>query len=211
MKDTVIFDIDGTLIDTEQAVLSGLQSMLKTDYGKELSLQELEFAFGLPGSDSLPMFGIQDVPKANLRWNFFFQQYFHTASVFSGIREMLIALKENRVTTGIVTSKTQTEFKHEFAPFGLAGFFDFVVCSDQTEMHKPHPEPMLKFLEIAGAKPENSIYVGDTIYDCKCAQSAGVNFGLAGWGSRHPEKIQSDYIFQIPSDINRYIQDTHGF
>jgi len=133
MKETVIFDIDGTLIDTEQAVLRGLQSMLKTDYGKEFSLQELEFAFGLPGSDSLPMFGIQDVPKANLRWNFFFQQYFHTAKVFDGIREILIALKENRVTTGIVTSKTQTEFKNEFAPFGLAEFFDFVVCSDQTE------------------------------------------------------------------------------
>ena len=201
IKETVIFDIDGTLIDTEQAVLCGLQSMLKTDYGKEFSLQELEFAFGLPGSDSLPMFGIQDVPKANLRWNFFFQQYFHTAKVFDGIREILIALKENRVTTGIVTSKTQTEFKNEFAPFGLAEFFDFVVCSDQTEKHKPDPEPMLKFLEIANARPETSIYIGDTIYDCRCAQGANVSFGLAGWGCKHPETIPADYIFQTPADI----------
>jgi HAD superfamily hydrolase (TIGR01549 family) len=200
-KQTVIFDIDGTLIDTEQAVLRGLKSMLKTDYGKELSLKELEFAFGLPGSDSLPQFGIQDVPKANLRWNFFFQQYFHTASVFAGIRELLIALKENRMTTGIVTSKTQNEFKNEFAPFGLSGFFDFVVCSDQTTKHKPDPEPMLKFLEISGARPEDSIYIGDTIYDCRCAQGAGVSFGLAGWGCKHPETIPADYIFHSPTDI----------
>ena len=198
---TVIFDVDGTLIDTEQAVLHGLQRLLKEDYGKEYSLKELEFAFGLPGSDSLPLFGIQDVKKANLRWNFFFQQFFHTATVFNGIRQMLVLLKEMEITTGIVTSKTQSEYKNEFAPFGLAEFFDYVVCSDQTEKHKPDPEPMLKLLEMSGAQVENAIYIGDTVYDCKCAQSAGVKFGLAGWGSRHPELITPDVVFHVPSDI----------
>jgi HAD superfamily hydrolase (TIGR01549 family) len=203
---TIVFDIDGTLIDTEQAVLCGLQSMLKTDYGKEFSLKDLEFAFGLPGSDSLPMFGIEDVQQANLRWNFFFQQFFHTAKVFDGIREMLVSLKEMNLQTGIVTSKTQNEFKHEFAPFGLADLFDYVVCSDQTEKHKPDPEPMLKFLEISGATPEQTIYIGDTVYDCRSAHRAGVKFGLAGWGSRHPERIAPDVTFRVPADIVGWVK-----
>ncbi len=203
---TIVFDIDGTLIDTEQAVLCGLQGMLKTDYGKEFSLKDLEFAFGLPGSDSLPMFGIEDVQQANLRWNFFFQQFFHTAKVFDGIREMLVLLKEMNLQTGIVTSKTQNEFKHEFAPFGLADLFDYVVCSDQTEKHKPDPEPMLKFLEVSGARAGQTIYIGDTVYDCRCAHGAGVKFGLAGWGSRHPERITPDVTFRVPADIVEWVK-----
>lgn len=207
MITTVIFDIDGTLIDTEKAVLKGLQNLLKTDYGKSYSLEQLEFVFGLPGSDSLPQLGVDNVEEAYGRWNHFFMQYFDLVTVFDGIKETLQALKAAEIATGIVTSKTKAEFVNDFLPFGLDHFFDVIVCADDTEKHKPHPDPMLQFLKMSGSLPEQSVYVGDTLYDCQCAQTAGVRFCLAGWGSRHPELITPDFVLHTPDDMIRFIKE----
>lgn len=77
----------------------------------------------------------------------------------------------------------------------------YAICADDTERHKPHPEPLLKFLEVSGAKAESSIYIGDAIYDYECAREAGVDFGLALWGCRQPDTIPAKYQFEHPRDV----------
>lgn len=105
------------------------------------------------------------------------------------------------IVTGVVTSKTKKEFQDDFVPFGLTPYLPYVICADDTERHKPHPEPILKFLELSGAKAETSIYIGDTIYDYECARDAGVDFGLALWGCNQPDAIPAKYKFKNPEEI----------
>lgn len=201
MYTACIFDIDGTLIHTEQAVLGSLQKLLKQNYDLEMSQQELTFALGIPGAVSLRRLGIEYIDLANKRWNDLMEEYRHTIHVYEGVRQLLTDLSEQSALTGVVTSKTYQEFLDDFVPFGLVRDLTYAVCADDTNLHKPHPEPLLKFLEISGARAGASIYIGDTIYDYECARDAGVDFGLALWGCRQPDAIPAKYKFEHPSDI----------
>lgn len=201
MYNTFIFDIDGTLINTEQAVLGSLQKLLKNNYKRNMNLQDLVFVLGIPGAVALRQLGIDDVDQANKCWNDLMREYLHTIHVYDGIQEVLIELREQSILTGVVTSKTNQEYLDDFVPFGLVRDLPYAVCADDTELHKPYPEPLLKFLEISGAQAENSIYIGDTIYDYECARDAGVDFGLALWGCKQPEIIPAKYKFEHPKDI----------
>ncbi|RSK31898.1 HAD family hydrolase [Bhargavaea beijingensis] len=205
MYNTIIFDVDGTLIDTEKAVLGSLQKMLKEDYGKHVPPEELTFVLGIPGSRSLPKLGIQDIDQANGRWNQYMNDFFHEIKVFDGMKELLETLKSLELVQGIVTSKTNEELISDFEPFGLSGYMTYTVCADDTVKHKPNPEPLLKFLEVSGADPETSIYIGDTVYDYECARDAGIDFGLAVWGCRQPERISAKHRFEKPRDLIRLL------
>lgn len=201
MYTACIFDIDGTLIHTEQAVLWSLQKLLKQNYDLEMSQQDLVFVLGIPGAVSLRRLGIEYIDLANKRWNDLMEEYRHTVHVYEGVRQLLTDLREQSALTGVVTSKTYQEFLDDFVPFGLVHDLTYAICADDTNLHKPHPEPLLKFLEMSGARAEASIYIGDTIYDYECARDAGVDFGLALWGCRQPDAIPAKYKFEHPSDI----------
>jgi HAD superfamily hydrolase (TIGR01549 family) len=200
MYKTVIFDVDGTIIDTEQAVLSSLQKMLKNDYGKHYECEELHFVLGIPGAQSLPKLGIPDVVRAGEMWNCYMKDYYDSIKVYEGMSNVLESLVKNQIITGIVTSKTREELMHDFVPFGLMQYLSFIVCADDTKEHKPKPEPILKFLEMSKADPKSSIYIGDTVYDFQCASSAGIDFALALWGSKTPE-VMANYKIEQPAGI----------
>lgn len=201
MYNAIIYDVDGTLIDTEKAVLGSLQKVLKTDYDKVVPLEYLYFVLGIPGSKSLSQLGISDIDRANERWNYFMKDFFHFIEVFSGIKDLLDTLKNRNIVQGIVTSKTNEELINDFVPFGLSSYLTHTVCADDTEKHKPNPEPILKYLKISGADPKKSIYIGDTVYDYECARDAGIDFGLALWGCKNHQNIQAKYKFERPQDI----------
>lgn len=208
MYNTFIFDVDGTLIDTEAAVLGSLQKMLKVEFDKDVEMKDLAFVLGIPGAVSLRQLGIVDIDKANDRWNYFMKDFYHNIRVFNGIRELLDSLKREHVIQGIVTSKTTQELQDDFAPFGLMSYLTHVVCADDTQKHKPNPEPILKFLDISGADSRTSIYIGDTIYDYECARDAGLDFGLALWGCKDHERIPAKYKFEKPQDVSKLLQKT---
>lgn len=199
--DHVIFDVDGTLIDTEKAVMYSLQKMLKIDYNREVQLSDLNFVLGIPGTSALPQLGITDIHQANERWNFFMKDFYSTISIFDGIIDLMISLQELGISQGVVTSKTKEEYHHDFVPFGLTKYLSHMICADHTEKHKPNPDPLLKFMEISKANPRTSIYIGDTIYDYECARDAGVDFGLALWGCKQHDHIPAKYKFETPQDL----------
>ncbi|MFE4710404.1 HAD family hydrolase [Paenibacillus sp. NPDC056722] len=203
MYKTIIFDVDGTLIDTEIAVLGSLQAMLKFDYGRESNAEELLFVLGIPGSTSLPQLGIHNIDEGMQRWNERMKDFYDSIKVFEGIPEVLETLKNESFVQGIVTSKTAEELRDDFIPFGLMDYLDHSVCADDTEKHKPHPDPLLEFLKRSGAEANSSLYIGDTLYDYECARDAGVDFGLALWGCKKHDHILAKYKFERPQDILR--------
>ncbi|KKO51096.1 HAD family hydrolase [Paenibacillus sp. DMB20] len=206
MYDCIIFDVDGTLIDTEAAVLGSLKKFL-AEKGCTVPVDEnLRFALGIPGKDALLKLGIQDTEEGCRIWNEYMKEFMDDVHPFQGTREVLAELKSKGIRTGIVTSKTRQELQDDFVPFGLMDQLDVVVCADDTEKHKPCPEPLLKFLEISGADPARSIYIGDTMYDAECASDAHVDFGLALWGAPSPDQVKiAAHRLKHPSDITSLV------
>lgn len=207
MYNCVILDVDGTLIDTEAAVIGSLKKLLEEQGHEVPADHELRSVLGIPGRDSLPRFGMENVEEACVRWNEFMKDFADQIYPYEGIRDALSHLKNAGITTGIVTSKTRQELEDDFMPFGLMDQLDYVVCADDTEKHKPCPEPLLKFLELSGVDPARSVYVGDTRYDAECASAAGVDFALALWGAPAPGEVRSaTHRLAHPSDIPGLVQ-----
>ncbi len=201
MFQCIIFDVDGTLIDTEAAVKKSLQKVLAEETGNLYSLADLDFVLGIPGHVALEKLGIKDILEVNIRWNEYMADYKSTVAVFDGIEEILQQLKGKQIITGIATSKTHAELHDDFLPFGLMKYLDFYVCADDTTLHKPNPDPILKFLEISGTEAKQAIYIGDSIYDYKAAIAANVKFALAMWGAKNPEKFDTDIKIEKPQNI----------
>lgn len=197
----MIFDVDGTILDTEKAILKSLQKVLKEE-GKDYQLEDLRFALGIPGIETLKKLNVTDLERVHPMWSETVLEFSHEVSVFQDLENVIKTLSESPVRTGIVTSKTKQELIDEFEPFGLSSFFEYTICASDTEKHKPHPEPLLACLDGLNANQDETIYIGDSIYDMQCAKNAGVKFALALWGSKTTEGFESaEFVLKEPKAI----------
>ena len=202
----VIFDVDGTILDTEKAILSSLQQVLREE-GKDYQQEDLRFALGIPGKETLRRLDVIDVERVQSKWSQTVLDFSNEVQIFEDLKEVIETLSESPVRTGIVTSKTKQELIDEFEPFGLSSFFEHTVCADDTENHKPNPEPLLVCLDNLNATKNEAIYIGDSVYDMQCANSAGVKFALALWGSKQTEGFEAaEYVLNEPKDILELIK-----
>lgn len=199
----IAFDIDGTLLDSAPADLAGLQAALKAELGLELPAEALLNTFGMPGREILSAIGVAEEDHARVMrvWKRGKRDRAAWMRVFPGTAETLAALRERGVLLGVVTSKRPESYAADFTPFGLDGYFDILVTCADTALHKPHPEPLYKFLERAGARAREALYIGDSVYDRDCARAAGVDFALATWGSAHPDMEGVTWRLGKPEDI----------
>ena len=199
----IVFDVDGTLIDTEYAVLHSLKDLLKEEYNRDYKIEELEFALGITGEAAIKQLEISDIERTVDLWNDKLNKYKESVCVFNGIEELLKVLSQNH-KLGIVTSKTKEEFEEEVTHFGLNKYFGVIICVDDTEKHKPNPKPLLKYMELANAKNKETIYIGDSIYDMQCAKASKVDFAFAKWGNKR-QNIEAKYTLSQPSELFNWI------
>lgn len=199
----IVFDVDGTLIDTEYALLHSLRDILKEEYDRNYKIEELEFALGITGEAAIEQLEISNIKYAIELWNDKLNKYKETVCVFNGIEELLKQLSLN-YKLGIVTSKTKEEFEEEVVHFGLNKYFGIIICADDTKKHKPNPEPLLKYMELANAKNNETIYIGDSIYDIQCAKASNVDFVFAKWGNKR-QNIEAKYTLNQPLELLNWI------
>ena len=197
MYSTFIFDLDGTIIDSEWIGLKALQATLK-EQGIEKNLDELRFSLGIPGLTTLEILNIANIPTTLESWLEKEKPFMKNVPIFEGIIEVIMALPK----AGIVTSKTAEEMNHSFYLLNIDHHFHSVVCASDTEKRKPNPDPLELALKLLGCKADEAIYIGDSIYDMQCANAAGVDFGLALWGARTTLGFENaKYIFENPKNI----------
>ena len=197
----IVFDVDGTLIDTEYAILHSLQDTLKKVCGKTYNLEDLDFALGITGAATLKQLNVPDIKATGILWNEILNGYKN--SIFDGIEELLQKLSQH-YTLGIVTSKTREEFEKEVSIFGLNKYFGTIICADDTFLHKPNPEPLLKYLELSGVANSETLYIGDSIYDLQCAKSCNVDFAFAKWGNKR-ENLDTKFPLTKPLDLLMFL------
>lgn len=200
--DTIIFDIDGTLTDTEYASTETLHRVLLEETGRDYNREELRAYFGIPAVETIERIGVPDVARVVKRWSDAFCELCEQeVRLFEGIAPLLEELRRREVKLGLVSSKTREQYARTFQRLGFDDAFVQIICADLTEKHKPYPEPIEKFFELTGLPKQGAVYIGDTVHDCACAHGAGIAFGLAGWGCLHPEGIDAEYKFEHPHEV----------
>lgn len=196
----IVFDVDGTLIDSGEADVRGLQDTLEQLTGVVTPLEELRFSQGIPGKDTLQILGIKDIDIVEEQWIKNILRYSDGITPFDGMKETLEALTTRGVKLGVVTSRTHREFDADFPRYGVAHLFGPMICADDTVGHKPEPDPLLRYIELTEAIPQEVLYVGDTINDSLCAQRSGIDFALALWGA-NDLTIPAEHRLQSPTEL----------
>ncbi|MFQ8599758.1 MAG: HAD family hydrolase [Oscillospiraceae bacterium] len=209
----ILFDVDGTLFDTEEAVILSLQRAMEAFGLEPKDRTQLQFALGIPGMRALEQLEVAEADKPRFFeiWEHSLQHEFDDrVRVFDGIEGLLDLLRCRGLQLGIVTSRTRRELGIDLERFGLAGYFGACICMEDTERHKPDPEPMHAYLERVDAAPGEVLFVGDTQYDEQCAHGAGVDFALAAWGAPTVCGISAEYFPQIPLDVLNILSASGG-
>lgn len=202
MVKIVIFDVDGTMIDTKEAVLKSYQYAIFEEFGRQFTDAEQIMVYGIPTLQALERLGVHDIDRASkLYYESLFKAFADGVRLFDGIIPVLEELRKRNIVCGIVTSRDRREVDNDMTLSTLLKYFDFVICAEDTEKHKPDAEPINKLLGLAGVDASKALYLGDTVYDYMCAKNAGVKFALASWGAMPDENIKEDYTLEKPEDL----------
>ncbi len=203
---TVLFDFDGTLIDSGEIILASFRHATKTVLEQEIPDEVLAAAVG--GSniyDQMRAFDEERVDELVRVYRAHNEPLHDELVAFEGIERLLERLKAEGRQLGIVTAKRRKTVDLAFSILPLERYFDTVVTSDQTEHHKPHPEPVLTALERLGAKPEEAAFVGDSPFDMGAGKAAGVFTVAVSWGKIHPvERLLetgADVVVHSPEEL----------
>jgi pyrophosphatase PpaX len=186
----VLFDLDGTLIDSGPIILASMQHATRTVLGREIAYEELAATVGGQGLVSqmrtLDPDRVDELVEVYKQHN---DPLHETLEAFDDFLDVLPRLREEGRRLGIVTAKRHRTVQLALDRFPeLAEQFDVVVGYEDTERHKPAPDPVVAALEKLAAQPDEAAYVGDSPFDVQAARAAGVFAVAVGWGGIHPDE-----------------------
>jgi len=205
----VLFDLDGTLIDSGPIILASMQHAVRTVLGREIPVEELGTTIG--GQGIVAQMSAIDADHADELLDVYKEHndgLHETLEAFDDLLELLPGLRAEGRKLGIVTAKRHRTVDLALARFpALASSFDVVVAHEDTERHKPDPEPVLLAVEKLGGSPEEAAYVGDSPFDIGAAKAAGVFAIAVGWGGIHPDERllaqEPDAFVRTPEELLR--------
>jgi pyrophosphatase PpaX len=178
----ILFDLDGTLIDTSQLIIDSYQYTLKKHLNIEVPSSEIALTMGRPLVEILGSYS-QKQQAEMVRTYREYNEARHDAatSLIPGVMETLEALTEEGITLGVVTGKRRQLAMRGMQLFGIDAYMQAIVTPEDTMLHKPNPEPILKALELLEQSPEETIMVGDSPVDLQTAHSAGTLSAAVLW------------------------------
>jgi pyrophosphatase PpaX len=200
----VLFDLDGTVIDSGAIILASMRHAAETVVGGEYEDADLLKAVGGPGLEAQMMALDPDRAEELVRVYREHNEALHeTLECCAGMDEVLATLKDRGHRLGIVTAKRRLTVDLAFARLPIEQLFETVVGGDETMHHKPHPEPLLLALERLGASPQDAVYVGDSPFDMEAAKAAGLYAIGVSWGKIHSadKLIQADVIVDRAEEL----------
>ncbi len=179
----VLFDFDGTIMDTNTIILESWEHTFNTVLGRDPVHEEIVATFGEPLDITMAkMFPDRDTNEMVEIYRSYQRHIYKDAiTMFPGTREVIHALKEKGYKVAIVTSRFWKSTRTGLYKFDISDMFDAVVSAEDTNIHKPDPTPILLCLEKLGISADEAIMVGDSKFDILCARNAGVRSVLVSW------------------------------
>ena len=184
--DPILFDLDGTVVDSGAIILASLRHATKTVLGETIPDERLLATVGGSGlASQMRDFDPERVDELVRVYTEHNVPLHAELVAFDGMLELLGELKAEGRRLGIVTAKRRATVELAFERVPIGHLFDVVVAGDETERLKPQPDPLLLALERLGAEPEGAAYVGDSPFDVAAAKAAGMTAIAVTWGRIH--------------------------
>jgi HAD superfamily hydrolase (TIGR01549 family) len=199
----VVFDLDGTLVDTMTSAPRAYADTIRCLGGPEVSPSEIVAVWHIgPTPVVLEHFlGRQISPHDIELFHRCFAAVVATVQPFPGVVEMLDALSGGGYRLGVFTTATRRAATSMLAAAGLAGYFPVVVGGDDVSRAKPAPEGLELSCRRLGTGVTDAIYVGDTAVDLQCAAAAHAAGIHAAWGSPNRTTPIAEHIARRPHDV----------
>ena len=204
---TVLFDLDGTLVDSGAMILASFQHATRTVLSREIPEHELLSAVGGPGlreqMEAIDPARVEELIEVYSSHNAGLHDELQPCA---GILDALERLSAEGRRLAVVTAKRRTTLALAFEVLPeLRRFFDVTVGAEDTTRHKPNPEPLLLALERLGANADDAVYVGDSPFDIQAAKAAQVGSVAVTWGRIHSrarlEREEPDTIVDTVEEL----------
>ena len=212
---TVLFDLDGTLIDTAPDMAAALDVLCDEEQQTRLPFSEVRPVVS-NGSIALVTLAFGDrldkltLDRLKSRYLEIYQNDLSVHSqLFDEMDNLLTQLEQKNIKWGVVTNKPGWLTEPLMESLNLHQRAACIVSSDSTENRKPHPEPMFYACELANSKPEECVYVGDARRDIEAGHNAGMRTIVAEYGYigdwENTNDWQADFSIQSPSQLLNYL------
>ncbi|MGM0876742.1 MAG: pyrophosphatase PpaX [Bacillota bacterium] len=202
---TLLFDLDGTLINTNELIIESFLHTLNSYYPNKYKREDVLPFIGPTLYDTFASINQDKMEEMVIAYRKFnHEQHDDLVTEYETVFETIKTLKEQGFKLGIVTTKIRDTVNMGLKLTKLDQFFDVVVTLDDVENAKPDPEPVLKALEQLGSSPDEAIMVGDNHHDVLAGKNAGTKTAGVSWSIKGREYISSyhpDYLLEKMSDL----------
>lgn len=215
MIKAILFDLDGTLLDTNDLILASFKEAFSKCLNLNLEDSEIAKHFGKPLQYTFSTYGdnekVQEMINTYREYND--KNHDTNCKPFEGVHEVLKELKDKGIKIAIVTSKRKIMSERGMKISGIYDHFDAIVTPECTEKHKPNKEPALKACELLDVSPSDSIFVGDSTFDILCGNNAGC-YTCAVKYTALPidelEKVQPDFYISKFAELLSVIDEINN-
>jgi len=202
----VLFDLDGTVIDSGGIILASMRHATREVLGRDYPDEQLLQSVGGPGLEAqMHAFDPERVDELVQVYRAHNEPLHEELLCCPGMEEALERLHADGRRLGVVTAKRRSTVDLAFEHVHLGQLFDTVVGGDETERHKPDPQPLLVAAERLGAEPAECAYVGDSPFDVQAAKAAGMYSVAVTWGRIHDrsrlERAEPDAIVDTAEEL----------
>ncbi len=204
MPEAIIFDFDGTLVDSERITYEIVSPIVSKYLGRVFTEDEVNSLRGVVWKETFRKW----FPDRHERLNREISARWATVNpvlpMYPGVSNMLASLKHRGVHMGIASSRERGLLVENLRMLSIDSYFEAVVGQEDTQMHKPNPEPLLLALSGMGVDGATCIYIGDQATDIRASKSAGMLSGGASWGEGNQSALlmeSPDYIFSRPDEV----------
>lgn len=179
-KDLVIYDLDGTLVDSAVTVTEVINSMRQKRGMRDLEIAFIRPLTGLGGEELIKKAMVCDAGEIERLLSEFRSIYaqskIRTDTVFDEVVATLKALKTKGCKLSICTNKPRSLAIMTLEALKLRSFFDYEVCGGDVQKMKPNPDPLIELTKKANTNVKNSCFIGDTVVDYLAAKNSGIDF-----------------------------------
>lgn len=200
----ILFDLDGTLIDSIDLIVRSFQHTTEAHLGAPRERRLILPAIGLSLVDELERIAPGKSGEMLQTYRrFLTTNHDDLIGEYEGVTDMLDALAAREIPLAIVTAKSKVSAAPSFAMFGLPARMKAVITFEDTERHKPAPDPLLLAASRLGVQPSACWYVGDSTHDMQAARAAGMVAVGAAWGPYGYDQLAplADVVLAAPGDL----------